>query len=279
MVIGRQSSLVGSALAHCTCRIIWLTAGAAGRTWLLMGCAGGTLLRMDFSDDDPGADDRDLELAITQVGAHPEPDGKLRVMIGTTRGEIRGVLHPCGTAPAGAIYLGGAMGGFEGPANDIYGRLADRLRPSMSGLRMHYRRPGDFEECVLDVLTGVSFLRGMGATGGIALVGHSFGGAVVIKAGQLSPSVTGVAALSPQLHGTRTVEALGKPLLLVHGMRDGVLDHAASEDIHARALEPKRIVLYAEADHSLNQAADDLEELLATWLPGVVASRPAIGLN
>jgi len=234
---------------------------------------------MDFSDDDPDAGDGDLELAITQVAAHPEPDGNLRIMIGTTRGEIRGILHPCATAPASAIYVGGAMGGFEGPANDLYGRLADRLRPQLSGLRIHYRRPGEFEECVLDVLAGASFLRGMGATGGIALVGHSFGGAVVIKAGELSSAVAGVAALSPQLHGTRTVEALAKPLLLVHGMRDGVLDHAASEDIHSRALEPKRLVLYVEADHSLNQAAGDLEELLAAWLPATVASRPAIGQN
>jgi len=234
---------------------------------------------MDFADDASDAGDRDLELSITQVAAHPEPDGNLRVMIGTTRGEIRGMLHPCATAPGGAIYVGGAMGGFEGPANDLYGRLADRLRPQLSGLRIHYRRPGEFEECVLDVLAGASFLRGMGATDGIALVGHSFGGAVVIKAGGLSPAVAGVAALSPQLYGTRTVEALGKPLLLVHGMRDGVLDHAASEDIHSRALEPKRLVLYAEADHSLNQAAGDLEELLASWLPETVASRPAIGRN
>ena len=234
---------------------------------------------MDFADDASDAGDRDLELSITQVAAHPEPDGNLRVMIGTTRGEIRGMLHPCATAPGGAIYVGGAMGGFEGPANDLYGRLADRLRPQLSGLRIHYRRPGEFEECVLDVLAGASFLRGMGATGGIALVGHSFGGAVVIKAGGLSPAVAGVAALSPQLYGTRTVEALGKPLLLVHGMRDGVLGHAASEDIHSRALEPKRLVLYAEADHSLDQAAGDLEELLASWLPETVASRPAIGRN
>jgi dienelactone hydrolase len=119
----------------------------------------------------------------------------------------------------------------------------------------------------------------MGASGGIALVGHSFGGAVVIKAGELAESVAGVAALSPQLHGTRTVERLGKPLLLVHGMRDGILDYAASEDIHARALEPKRLVLYAEADHTLNQAAGDLEELLASWLPEIADSRPGAPRN
>ena len=218
-------------------------------------------------DDTPDIDDRDLELQIEQVAAHPEPDGNLRVMLRTTRGEIRGILHPCATGPAAAVYAGGAMGGFEGPAHDLYGRLADRLRPAMSTLRIHYRQPGEFIECVLDVMAGVSFLRGVGA-GDIALVGHSFGGAVVIKAGELSP----------QLYGTRTVERLGKPLLLVHGMRDGVLDHAASEDIHARAAEPKRLVLYAEADHSLDQCAAALEDLLAEWLPSVTAG-PAVSRN
>jgi pimeloyl-ACP methyl ester carboxylesterase len=232
---------------------------------------------MDFSEEP--TDDADLDLSIERVAAHPEPDGNLRVMIATTRGEIRAVLHPCATAPGAAIYVGGAMGGFEGPAGDLYGRLADRLRPQISGLRLHYRQPGEFQECVLDVLAGVSFLHGIGATAGIALVGHSFGGAVVIKAGELSAAVAGVAALSPQLYGTRTVEHLGKPLLLVHGMRDSVLDHAASEDIHARAAEPKRLVLYADSDHSLMQSAADLEELLATWLLQIVSRTPAVGLN
>jgi hypothetical protein len=223
---------------------------------------------MDFSEDDGPIDERDLELQIEQVAAHPEADGNLRVLLKTSRGEIRCILHPCATAPAAAVYVGGARGGFEGPANDLYGRIANRLRPAMSTLRVHYRQPGEFFECVLDTLAGVSFLRGVGA-GDVALVGHSFGGAVVIKAGELSPSVTGVAALSSQLYGTRTVERLAKPLLLVHGMRDGILDHAASEDIHSRAVEPKRIVLYAEADHSLSQCAEQLEELLAEWLPSV----------
>jgi dienelactone hydrolase len=234
---------------------------------------------MDFSDDPSGANDRDLELSITKVAAHPEPDGNVRVMITTSRGEIRAVLHPCATRPGAAIYVGGAMGGFEGPANDIYGRLCDRLRPQLSGLRLHYRQPGEFEECVLDVLAGVSFLRGVGVSGGIALVGHSFGGAVVIKAGELASTVSGVAALSPQLHGTRTVDRLGKPLLIVHGMQDTVLDHEASEDIHARARDPKRLVLYAAADHSLKQAAADLEELLASWLPETIDRTPAVGRN
>jgi alpha-beta hydrolase superfamily lysophospholipase len=226
-------------------------------------------------DDAPG---EDLELAIERVAAHPEPDGTVRLMIATTRGEIRGVLHPSAAGPGAVIYVGGASGGFQGPARDLYPRLAERLRPRLSGLRLHYRRPGSFDECVLDVLAGVSFLRGVGAAE-VALVGHSFGGAVVIKAGELAPNVSGVAALAPQLHGARDVERLGKPLLLVHGMRDAILHYTSSEEIHRRAREPKEIVLYPEADHLLSGVEDELEELLSSWLASVAGGSPPLGRN
>jgi len=83
--------------------------------------------------------------------------------------------------------------------------------------------------------------------------------------------------MSPQLHGTREVENLGKPLLLVHGMADTILNHEASEDIYRRALEPKRIVLFAEAGHSLIQARDAIDTLLAEWIPARLARAPMDG--
>ena len=45
---------------------------------------------------------------------------------------------------------------------------------------------------------------------------------------------------------------------------------AASRDIHKRALEPKRLVLYDGAGHGLGACADELFELLAGWLVEVV---------
>jgi hypothetical protein len=216
----------------------------------------------------------DLELSIFGVAARERGDGALDVTINSSRGEIPAVLHPCEGEPAAAIYVCGALGGLDGPANGLYPRLAQALASSeqpggLTGLRLHYRQPGEFEECVLDVLGGISFLRGIGARR-VALVGHSFGAAVVIKAGELSEAVVGVAALSPQVYGTRTVERLApRPLLLVHGTADRVLDCAASRDIYERAQEPKRMVLYAGAGHSLRSHADELFELLAGWLRGV----------
>lgn len=217
----------------------------------------------------------DLELSILGVAARERDDGALDVSINTSRGELAGVLHPCEGEPAAAIFVGGALGGLDGPANAIYPRLATGLAAreegGLTGLRLHYRRPGEFEECVMDVLGGIAFLKGLGAQR-VALVGHSFGAAVAIKAGELSDLVAGVAALSPQTYGTRTVEKLApRPLLLVHGTADGVLDAEASRQIHERAAEPKRLVLYEGAGHSLRSHADELFALLRDWLAGVVA--------
>ena len=142
----------------------------------------------------------------------------------------------------------------------------------MTTLRLHYRQPGEFEECVLDVLGGVSFLKGVGAQQ-VVLMGHSFGAAVVIKAGELAEAVVGVAALSPQLFGTRTVQRLSpKPLLLVHGTADQILDAAASKDIFERAGDPKRMELFDGAGHGLGSCANEVYELTRGWLQETLSS-------
>ena len=230
----------------------------------------------------------DLELTIRAVAAREGDDGTVEIVIDSSRGEIGCVLHPSGPSvgtkpfevgPAAVVFVGGALGGLEGPAGGLYTRLAQALAASspdeadqgepassLASLRLHYRQPGEFEECVLDVLGSISFLKGIGARR-VALVGHSFGAAVVIKAGELSEQVAGVAALSPQLHGTGSVERLSpKLLLLVHGTADDILDCAASRDIYDRAREPKRLVLYEGAGHGLTQCADELFKLLRAWL-------------
>ena len=217
-----------------------------------------------------GADDLsgDLELSILGVAGKERPDGAVDININSTRGEINGILHTCEGEPGAVIYVGGALGGLDGPAGGLYPKLAHELSSpgGMTGLRLHYRQPGEFEECVLDVLGGVSFLRGVGAQR-VVLVGHSFGAAVVIKAGELSDAVAGVAALSPQLYGTRTVERLApRPLLIVHGTADKILDAEASKDIYSRAKEPKRLELYEGAGHGLGSCAEELFELVKGWL-------------
>lgn len=232
----------------------------------------------NFWDEPEETPAQDLDLRLLRVGARPIDDaGTLGIALETTRGPIEGVLHPVEGGTSAVICVGGAMGGLDGPADKLYARLPILLSSAkVTVLRIEYRKPNEFEECVLDVLAGCSFMKGIGATD-LALVGHSFGAAVVIKAGELHDMVRGVAALSPQLYGTRQVENLNRPLLLVHGMSDTVLSHEASEDIYRRALEPKRIVLYAEAGHSLIQAKDRIDELLSDWLPARLGGVPEPG--
>ena len=218
----------------------------------------------------PGGDD--LVLSIQSVNASPgELPGELDVEIETTRGQIRAALHPCEGKTGCAIYVGGAAeGNAEGPADSVYLRLSRELTArGVTSLRIHYREPGEFTECVLDTLAACSFLRGIGAERAV-LVGHSFGGAVVIKAGELAGLATAVAALSPQRHGTQEVEKLGKPLLLIHGSADRVLLPEASEDIHARARDPKRLEILEGGSHSLNEVAADVRSLLSDFIAEAV---------
>jgi pimeloyl-ACP methyl ester carboxylesterase len=221
-------------------------------------------------EDDPSGD---LTLSIEAVQADREDDGTFRIVLRTSRGDISCLFTACEGQPGVALMVGGALGGFDGPAGGVYRDLAGRLvEQGFSTLRVNYRQPGEFEECVMDVLGALSFLKGIGG-GSVVLIGHSFGGAVVIKAGELSPAVAAVAALSSQRFGTSTVENLApRPLLLVHGTADTTLPYEASEDIHERARQPKKLVLLEGAGHGLFEARDDLVEMLEMFIVGIAGA-------
>jgi uncharacterized protein len=216
-------------------------------------------------------DASDLTLSIRGVRTVPgEIPGEMTVVLNTTRGEITTHLRPCEGRTGCAIFLGGAGGGVHGPANKVYDRLGEALvAAGVTSLRVEYRKPGEFEESVADALAGASFLKGIGATEAI-IVGHSFGGAVAIKAGELNELVAGVAAMSSQRFGTQTVEQLGKPLLLIHGSNDEILDQAASQDIFERAEEPKRLEILDGGGHGLLEVADEVYDLLHGFITNTV---------
>ncbi|MFN0096344.1 MAG: alpha/beta hydrolase [Dehalococcoidia bacterium] len=217
----------------------------------------------------------DLTLRLTRVAAAPSDEpGAIRVLLETTRGPIEGVMHPVEGGSGALICVSGAMGGLDGPNRKLYRRLAPAfVEAGVTTLRLNYRKPNEFEECLMDVMAGCSFLRGIGATD-VVLAGHSFGAAVVIKAAELAPLVRGVVSMSPQLYGTRQIELMERPLLLVHGTADSILSHDASEDIYKRANDPKQIVLIADTGHSLDGGGDALDELLLRWVPERLRGEP-----
>lgn len=189
-----------------------------------------------------------------------------RVTIRTSEGDIYGIYHPA-VGKASVIWAGGASGGIRGPSFRIYDELSRRLTAeAISSLQIDYRYPGELAECVQDVLMGAEFLSRRGRER-IGLVGHSFGGAVVIMAGAVSQLVSAVVGLSSQTAGaTRVGELAPRPLLLVHGDRDAVLSADCSRNIYQWAGEPKELVIYPGNGHLLEECRDELRELTSRWL-------------
>ncbi|MCA9846472.1 MAG: alpha/beta hydrolase [Dehalococcoidia bacterium] len=216
-----------------------------------------------FWDQEP----EDITLSIKGVRARESDEaGWLEVELDTTRGLITLVMAAYEGGTGVAIFLAGAGGGDRGPANELYVRLGNELAgQGISAVRVKYREPGEFEECVADAMAALSFLKAVGAQK-VVLVGHSFGGAVAVKTGELSPLSTAVCSMSTQRYGTFEVEELGKPLLLIHGSRDEVLDKAASEDVFERAREPKRIVILEGAGHGLTESEGEVFDLVKSFV-------------
>jgi dienelactone hydrolase len=137
----------------------------------------------------------------------------------------------------------------------------------LTSLRLHYRNPGVYVESVLDVRAGLEFLKDRGCSR-VVLVGHSFGGAVVIAAGTLTDQVVAVVSLSPQTYGAQgAVYVAPRPLLLVHGLADTRLPPSCARQIYQWADEPKELVFYPGAEHGLRECKGELYALLHRWIP------------
>jgi len=195
------------------------------------------------------------------------------ISIATERGDIRCIYHAGRTDGGAVVWVGGTDGGFDGPAEAIYPTLADDLlADGVGSLRLDFRlrqAPGDVDEGAHDVLAGIAYLQEKGAQR-IGLVGHSYGGAVVITAAVLSQRrgkrIDAVVTLSTQTAGTTLTPELQAPLLLVHGELDWRLPPSCSRYVHSIAPAPKTLVILPGAKHSLRQRRDELRRLLNTWL-------------
>jgi hypothetical protein len=101
----------------------------------------------------------------------------------------------------------------------------------------------------------------------IALVGHSFAGAVVIDAGALRKEVSAVVALSSQVYGADLADKIApRPILLVHGDADQILPVRCSELLYDWAGDPKQMVVFPGAGHGLGECQHEVRELLEEWL-------------
>lgn len=103
----------------------------------------------------------------------------------------------------------------------------------------------------------------------VGLVGHSFGGAVVIQAGTaFSDTVRTVVTLSTQSYGAEGVSRLkkGSSILLIHGTDDKVLPPHCSSYVYNLANDPKEIILYKGTMHGLDESGEEVHQMVYDWL-------------
>lgn len=214
-------------------------------------------------------DGGELETKIIRAEIVPgEVEGYHLVQMDTSRGRILCHYYKAEGTGKGVVFVGGVGGGFDTPAQGLYPRLARELREQgISSLRVRYRYPTDLAEATLDTVIGIQFLKSQGVRS-IGVVGHSLGGAVVVRAAAYDPSVRTIVALSTQRYGTESVSTLteGTSILLIHGTDDPVLPSTSSVRTHGLAREPKRLVLLKGAGHTLDEAADEVYEVVKRWI-------------
>mgnify|MGYP002778164928 FL=1 len=184
---------------------------------------------------------------------------------------FQGRLIAPAAGDAAVLWVFGSGGGLGGPSGGLYARLGAALAlRGVASLELDYRRPGDLDACVEDVLCGIEHLERLGRRR-IVLVGHSFGGAVVIRAAQRSGAVTAVCAMSSQTRGTEGVETLSpRPVLFLHGEADEVLPVSGSLELFRQAGEPKQLLLYPDCAHGLDQCGTALDRDVAAWIGAVL---------
>jgi pimeloyl-ACP methyl ester carboxylesterase len=208
-----------------------------------------------------------LEVTTLDVKREPRDSFEL-VRIDTSRGRIDCHYYRAEKTDKGVIMVGGIGGGFDTPAEGLYPRLCADLRGiGISSLRVSFRYPTDLTEAVVDVLVGLGFLKAENVRV-FGLIGHSFGGAVVIQAAFNDRSVKTVVTLATQSYGISPISHLPEntSVLLIHGEADETLPPHSSVYAYNLAHEPKKVKIYENAGHDLKEVSDEVYAEVRYWI-------------
>ena len=223
----------------------------------------------DNQAHDPGAAPRaPLDMLGALAKSEAELDDASRIVeVYTAEGLLRIWWFGAPGATDVAIMCGGAMGGMLGPGRALYVDLARHLAGAGSAaMIVDYRQAGDLGRCVLDVCAAADLASRNGAER-FGLLGHSFGGAVVIQAAARFPALAaGVITFATQSGGCEEAGRIREvPLLLLHGERDRILGPENSAMVQSLAGHGE-LRTFADADHLMAEAADEIAEISRDWL-------------
>lgn len=225
-----------------------------------------------MSDDRDGDDAPTSPLAALDMIAIQDVEvapGFAHVEVFTLHGLLTILWHGPRDAAGAVLMGGGAMGGTLGPADGLYHDLGVAFATQGIGtLRIGYRKPNDLERCTLDMVAAAD-LAGRAGARRFVTMGHSFGGAIAVRAGiMLGEHAAGVVTLATQSAGCEMAAALGgTPLLLFHGDRDELLPVFSSEMVHSLAGSHGELVVLPNTGHLMTQAGDILRERITEWVP------------
>ena len=221
--------------------------------------------------------------------------------LGTREGIAYALFVPAGEPAAGVVVLHGASSAKE--SHFDFARLCrdSGLAALCFDARGHGHSEGDFGPGAIDdVLAMCELLRGH--VPAVALRGSSMGGFCAIHAAARDRSLAAVVAICPApeerlLRGLRSgylefgcdrpaterwletldiysaVGALGPEtaLLLLHARGDERIPYTVSEQLHAAAHEPKRLVLFPGGHHRSLQHDLEVQALAVSFIERAAA--------
>jgi hypothetical protein len=199
--------------------------------------------------------------------------GLTHVEIFTSRGLLTVLWHGARTAQSVVLLCSGGGGGVLGPADGLYQDLGTVFaRHDIGTLRVGYRRAGDLDLSLLDVLVAADLATRSGARR-FVVVGHSFGGAVAVQAAVvLGRCTAGVVTLATQSTGCEAAARLqGTPMLLLHGDQDELIPVMASGLVHQLAGGHGELVILRGCSHRMSERAREIRRNLVPWIPARLA--------
>lgn len=196
-------------------------------------------------------------------------EGYKPIRLITSYGNIHGRYYQALNTKKAVIFVGGVGGDFDSPAKNMYPYLSQELiSEKISSLRIQFRNPTNIIESVFDVLAGITFLKSQEIQH-VGPVGHSFGGAVVIQSGVIAKDmVDTIVTLATQCSGTEYVDEIRDncSILLIHGTSDQVIPSSCSSNVYEMAHDPKEIIIYNNAGHTLEEVDKEVYQTVSNWL-------------